>query len=282
MRSDLRTGVLLFLPVFFAAGGLTMAVGAAWSRDLRAPSVVLLGSGDRLSALVTDGDARLLIAWGDDATAFANALERARHPTTRRIDVLLVAGRGDDLIAPAALRDDDRVRFRTSLGPLTGSAEAVAIAGDGLSALPTPRLIRLGGEVSVLVETVVAEPEGDGAEGDAAWRAVVRRGATTVVIMSDGDAVGAFAPLGPVAALVVAGGGPLTAWKEVDAPLLVAGGEDAVLSGKELRQGAARLFVDKRWAIRVHRGEAVPLRFVAAGLEAPGEPAQVVGATPPP
>lgn len=274
--------LLLALAVFLVAGGVTLAVGIAWARELRSPRVVLLGSGSRLSALITDGDARLLIATGDDATAFANALERARHPTTRRIDVLLVAGHGEELVAPAVLRDDDRVRFLASLGPLAGSAEAVALAGEGVAALPSPRRIRLGDEVSVLVETVAAGPEGDDGEVPVAWRATVRRGATTVVILSAGEAAGAFDPVSPVSALVVAGTDPLAAWATVDAPLLVATGNDRVLSGRDLRQGAARLFDEERSAIRVHPGEALPLRFVAEGLAAPGEPAQTVGATPPP
>lgn len=273
--------LLLALAVFLVAGGVTIGVGLAWARELRSPRVVLLGSGNRLSALITDGDARLLIATGDDATAFANALERARHPTTRRIDVLLVAGQGEELVAPASLRDDGRVRLLASIGPLTGSAEAVALAGEGVAALPSPRRIRLGDEVSVLIENVAAEATDDGRRA-VTWRATVRRGATTVVILSDGEATTAFAPVSSVSALVVAGTDPLAAWAAVDAPLLVATGDDRVLSGKELRQGAARLFDDERSAIRVHPGEALPLRFVAAGLEAPGEPAQTVGATPTP
>lgn len=277
-----RGGLLVGLAVFLVGGGTTIAVGLAWAREVRSPRVVLLGSGSRLSVLVTDGDARLLIATGDDPVAFANALARARHPTTRRIDVLLVAGEGPFLVAPASLRDDPRVRLRASLGPLTGSAEAVALAGEGVAPLPSPRRIRLGDEVSVRVESAAVEPEGEVDGGAGAWRATVRRGATTVAILSDGRAAAAFDPLGPVSALVVAGTEPLAAWAAVDAPLLVVAGSDAVLSGKELRQGAARLFDDARTAIRVHPGEALPLRFVGAGLEAPAEPAQTVGATPPP
>jgi hypothetical protein len=269
-----RAYALLGLAVFGAVAILVGAFGATWAAEMRQPRVVLLGAGDRVSVLVTGGDARLLIATGNDRTAFGNALGRVRRPTTPRIDVLLVAGSGEDLVVPAAVRDDRRVRYAASLGPLPSSAGGVAAAGAGLPVLPSPREIRLGDGVRVTVETATDE------EGATHWRAVVRRGATAVAIFSDGDAAAAFPPLPPVAALVVAGRNPLAAWAAMPAPVLAVAGVDRVVSGKKLREEGPRLLDGSGWAVRVHPGEAVPLRFVADGLEVPRDPAQPIAATP--
>lgn len=244
---------------------------------MRAPRVILLGSGQRVSVLVTAGDARLLIATGDDVSEFRNALDAARHPTTRRIDVLLVAGRGTDLVVPAAIRHDRRIRFAASLGPLPTTDEAVVAAGDGLPVLPTPREIRLGDGVTVTLETAAVEDDGEAAT---VWRAIVRRGATAVAIVSDGDAADRLPTVGPLAALVVAGTDPLVAWSAMPAPVLAVAGDDRVISGKELRQVGADQVDQSGWAVRVHPGEAVPLRFASGGLEIPRDVAQPIPATP--
>ena len=271
---------LLVAAAVFAISGATMAlVGVSWARDLRAPRVVLLGSGNRVSALVTAGEARLLIATGNDRTAFANALERARHPTARRIDVLLIAGQsGDDLVAPTAIWPDPRVRYAASLGPNPRSPEADALASDGLPVLPSPREIRLGDELRVTVD--VAETAVGTDDPEPLWRVIVRRGVTTVVILSDGKAATAFPPVSPVAALVIAGPDPIAGWEAIPAPVLAVPGDDRVVTGKQLRQEAGPIFDGERWAIRVHPGETVPLSFVGSGLEVPREPAQTIPATP--
>ncbi len=279
-KTTRRSVLIVAAVVFLLTTGGMIAIGMAWAGDLRQPQVVLVGSGHRLSVLVTAGEARLLIATGDDATAFGNGLEQVRHPTTRRLDVLLVAGRGSDLIAPAAIRDDRHVRYAASIGPLASSAAADALGGDILPVLPTPRRIQLDEDVSVVVERVERAAVESGEQSELAWRATVRHGSTTVVIVSEGTAAALFPSVGPVAALVVAGPHVMEAWASVPAPVLVAPGEDTILSGQTLREGAARLFTESHWAIRVHPGEAFALRFVAGGLEVPREPAQAVPGTP--
>lgn len=274
-----RRAIPLVGGVFLTAALLMGLVGAGWAAAMRAPRVVLLGSGARMSTLITAGDARLLIATGDDASAFQNALAAARHPTTPRIDVLLVTGRGDDLVVPAAIRHDRDVRFAASLGPLSNAAGAIATAGDGLPVLPSPREIRLGAGVTVTIATVPGDEEQQGATH---WRALVRHGATTVAIVSDGEAAAALPPAEPIAALVVVGGDPIDAWRAIPAPVLATVGADRVASGKELRQEGAEVMRGRGpgWAIRVHPGEAVPLRFVTGGLEVPRDAAQPIPASP--
>jgi hypothetical protein len=64
----------------------------AWNRPYNNnDAVLLLGSGKGLSALVTTGGTRVLIAAGNDPIAFANALAEARPLTAPRIDLLIIA-----------------------------------------------------------------------------------------------------------------------------------------------------------------------------------------------
>jgi hypothetical protein len=77
------TAVLVFL---IAAAG-SVAAFTFWLQELTAPQVALLGSGNRLSLLVTDGPARLLLATGDNPIEYENALTHVRPIFARRIDV---------------------------------------------------------------------------------------------------------------------------------------------------------------------------------------------------
>ena len=83
-----------------------------------APQVALLGSGNRLSLLVTDGPARLLLATGDNPIEYENALTHVRPIFARRVDVLLVAGSGSELRVPLAAYGDAHVRSATALAAL--------------------------------------------------------------------------------------------------------------------------------------------------------------------
>jgi hypothetical protein len=85
---------LLVAAIGFAA---TVVIGAADSRSYARPMVTVIGAGNGLSILVTDGPARLLIASGDDPAAFGNALAKTRPLGRDRIDVLLLAGTTGDV-----------------------------------------------------------------------------------------------------------------------------------------------------------------------------------------
>lgn len=265
----LRTELLLGAAVFLLSGLLLATLGVLWQRDMQAPRVVVLGAGDQLSALVTAGEARLLLASGNDPVAFANALEASRFPTTRRLDLVLVAGSGDALLAPGSIRNDGHVRFWATVAELSPSEPARAVIGAGLPILPTPRRIWLNGEVSVEIESALRETK-DGPVP--VWRAVVRLGETSVVILSDGAAAGLFSPVGPVNALVIAGRDPRSAWEAVSSRAVVFA--DGAIAGRQLRQAAAAAPTSPEWAIRVHPGEAIRLDFVAGGLALPGDAAQ--------
>ena len=148
-REVVTTAVLVFL---VAAAG-SVAAFTFWLRDLTAPQVAILGSGNRLSLLVTDGPARLLLATGDSPIDYENALTHVRPIFARRVDVLLVAGSGSTLLVPLAARGDSHVRSATALAPLPRSAEADAIGA--IASFSSPQRIRLGPSIQVTVETAL-------------------------------------------------------------------------------------------------------------------------------
>lgn len=275
---------VLALACFAAAGVLMAGLGAVWAREAAYPRVVLLGSGGRVSALVAAGDARALIATGSDPAAFAAALEQARQPVQRRIDLLLVAGRGDDLLVPAAVAADPGVRMSASLGPITSPPDAPALAS--LPAVTEPRLVTLPDGITVLLETAPdpSARDGGGTTEPRAWQATVTRGATRVVVLSDGDAAGLFPPTAAPALVVVAGSDPLATMAPGSGRAVPAlAFADGELSPREMRAPGA---LHVAWAVRVFDGEAIVLAFVDGGLAIPPDAAVALadgaGATPAP
>ena len=255
---------MVFFAVFLVSIVLSWGIGAAWAKEARQPGISVLGSGKALSVLITSGQARLLLATGDDPVAFTNALAQARRPTTPRIDILLVAGRGRSLLVPIAARDMIRPRFVASLGPIPPSPERDALQAPTVPILPSPRRIDLGGEVQVDVETQHA----DGADADtAAWRIVVRHRATIVTILSSSTDAAAFPDIGPVAAVVIAGGTSVVGSEGIPAHALVV--PAAAASGKDVRRDLGRLIREQVWLLRPFPGEAAHLDFVSGGLRLP-------------
>lgn len=261
--------IVLAFVVAFAGCGATFAF---WLADLYPPQLAILGSGDRLSLVVTEGPARLVIASGDDAIGYENALTRVRPIFARRVDVLLVAGSSATLLAPLAARNDPHTRTAAALGPLPPSPER-----DALGALPTlegERRIRLGPSVTVTVET--RYPFGaDAAIDSPAWRAIVDRGETRIVVLSDGRAASLFPPRSPASVLVVSGDNPISGWSGAPAPALIANAD--AIDGPDLRSAFVGARQPPAWGFVVFPGEALRLRFTEDGIEIPSASAHVIG-----
>jgi hypothetical protein len=255
---------LSFLLAVIAFGSIALL----WAREAAEPSVSLIGSGDRLSVLVTAGPSRLLIATGDDAAAFANGLEKVRRPTNRRIDLLFVAGSGADLTVPAAAAADPNIRLQLAIAPFPRSAEQPSL--QAIQVVSTPRRVTLSGGVSVTVESALLSGPSESPERWA-WRAVIAHGQSRVIVLSAGDDADLFGPADSANALVVAGGKPLEAWREHPAQLLVFA--DAAIAPRDLRASVATDEDGPDWAVRVFPGEAVTLRFTTGGvvLDGPAE-----------
>jgi hypothetical protein len=270
-REIVTTAALVFL---VACVG-TVAAFTFWLQELAAPQVVLLGSGNRLSLLVTDGPARLLLATGDSPIDYENALTSVRPIFARRVDVLLVAGSGSTLLVPLAAHRDSHRRNATALAPLPRSAEADAIGA--ISSFSSPQHIRLGSSIEVTVETAL--PFGADADADfPAWRATVQHGETRVVVLSDGPAASLFPPPSAPSVLAVSGTDPAAAWDLSPAVAFVANSE--MIGGPELRAAFTASRRPPQWGYRVFPGEALRLRFVPGGVELPSEPAHDLSGTP--
>ena len=270
-REVVTTAVLVFL---IAAAG-SVAAFTFWLQELTAPQVALLGSGNRLSLLVTDGPARLLLATGDNPIEYENALTHVRPIFARRIDVLLVAGSGSTLRVPLAAHGDSHVRSATALAPLPRSAEADAIGA--IASFSSPQRIRLGPSIAVTVETALPVTA-DAEEEFPAWRATVEHGETRVVVLSDGPAAALFPPVSAPSVLAVSGADPAAAWDLSPAVAFVANAE--MIDGPEMRAAFGESRRPPQWGYRVSPGEALRLRFVAGGVELPSAPAHDLAGTP--
>jgi hypothetical protein len=270
-REIITTALLVFLVT--CAG--SVAAFTFWLQELTAPQVVLLGSGNRLSLLVTDGPARLLLATGDNPIEYENALTDVRPIFARRIDVLLVAGSGSMLWVPLAAHGDSHVRNTTALAPLPRSAETEAMGA--IPSFSSPQRIRLGPSVQVTVETAL--PFAADADADfPAWRATVEHGETRVVVLSDGPAASLFPPPSAVSVLAVSGADPAAAWDLSPAIAFVANSE--MIGGPEMRAAFTASRRPPQWGYRVSPGEALRLRFVSGGVELPSQPAHDLSGAP--
>jgi hypothetical protein len=249
--------------VFLASYSLVLALGVVWARDEAAPRVTVLGSGRGLSLLISAGPARLLIANGDDAAAFGNALARARHPGRHRIDVLLLARSHTTRAVVAKANRDLAARHTEVIGEEELLGE-LGLTVDHL--LDGVRRFQLPDGVSVTVEVVdVVSPS----RGQATnwWRAVVERGNTRLVVLSDGRGAGAFADPGPVSALVLAGDHPVEAITAVRPGALIVNA--MTVSGRDVRRELAPAVEERLWTLRVHPGDVERLDFTPQGLRLP-------------
>lgn len=254
--------ILVATVTYFAVTTVGLGLGAYWSHDDRVPSVTVLGSGSRLSLLVVDGSARLLIAGGDDASAFGNALADAVHPTSRRIDVVLIDGDNRSQAVAARVRRDfvDAAVFVID-GDLSSRLADLDLRPENV--LSNATHIALSPETGV---TIYPRSGGDG------WRAEIRRGSTLVIAVSEPQAI---LP-GQRSAVMV-----FTNRSEAGPPMgtqsravILSTGATSVA---ELREEAA-LADSPDYAVFVGAGEAARMRFTDQGIELPPRAVALVAA----
>ena len=245
-----RLAAAVYLAIVLAGG----AVVARAHRHDDAITVSVLGAGSRLSVLVTAGEARLLIAGGDDASAFANALAGARPLFSNRVDLLVLVGDRGDL--PAISRAVNDIPYRRVFvvdGPLRNHLADLGLGPDRL--VRRPLTIRLPRSV-----VVTLEPGAAGADAAPAWTATIEHAGTRVAVVGGNGRVPDRA-----AAVVFGGRHDPDNLAGVRAPVLVV----PAAAGKELGTDPATSANPPDWIIRVAAGDAVPLRFVDGGLRLP-------------
>jgi hypothetical protein len=213
---------------------ISWAWSAGSARSANEPAIVLLGSGNGLSVLVTTGDARVLVAGGTSAGDFANALADARPRTTPRIDVLValpgsrnVVDRARELARPTLeLRLPDQRSGRQESGTLT-SRRAIDLPGI----------------------TIDIDP-GSGSGED--WSITIRAGASTTLVV---PAWTVAASRAPVALVVITGRDTGAAATTARTPAIAA----------SVRALDSPVVKDGLLAGRVAPGDAVRLRMSSDG-----------------
>jgi hypothetical protein len=222
------------------------------------PSIRVLGSGSRLSMLITSDSARVLIASGDDATAFGNALGRAKHLTSRRIDIVVIAGDASDIPVARHVRKHLHARQVFVMdGPLTAHLSDLGLGGDDVIAKSTR--IRLPGGIDVTI-TPVSPDTGT-------WSAVIQHGATTVVV---GNAPSGSPDQSQKPAAVV-----FTDSADLDSPE-IRSSSVIVLSSRAATPAKLRDVFDSNettlYALRVQPATTARLTFVDSGLRLDSTP----------
>jgi hypothetical protein len=262
---------IVFLLTFTAVGGLAVT----WFRSSAEPRIILLGSGEAVSVLVTAGSSRLLIATGDNTTDFGNALDAALPPTIRRLDVLLVSGGQGSSVASHVLRTRD-ARYRAFIGP--PGPGALDLAADlGVDTLTTSRRFQLARGVSVTIDVDSPATEDD----RISWRATVNHGVTMVIILSDGADISVLQRSGFISALVVVRGRPESALANFDVHALMV--NEDITRRANWREELARGTSPGLLVLPIANGETETLRFVDRGLQIPrdAQPLPTVGPSAP-
>lgn len=190
---------LVVVAAVFAGGQVVIARAGT-------PRVVLLGSGSHLSTLIVAGEARVLIATGDDGEAFLNAFSRALPLSSRRVDLLILAGDKRDLpVASLALSAIKSRHVMVLDGGLAAHLADLGLDGDALlnhgARLSLPNGIVATIEMTRDHEADSAFPSG--------WQVVIERATTRIRVASDATSLSGFHDRRPASLLALVGVPPL-------------------------------------------------------------------------
>jgi hypothetical protein len=249
------------LSLCLATLSLVLGAGSFLHERIERTRVVVIGSGNALSVLVTDGEARLLLAAGDDPTAFANGWRRwAGLVRVSRIDVLLVARTGDDQAVAVDALNDLSPRWKAAVAPL----DPAASGGHAVPPLDGPLRFRLGKQLLVTVEVDSASTILE----QTAWRMLIERERTVIGVVPDATSAAHFPWNRAVSALIVLRSGVPDATAAVAPRALVVPAE---VRGRTLRTEVAPLLPAGIWTVRVAPGEIATLAFPEGGLQLPAD-----------
>lgn len=255
LRDHLHVAAFM-LATYFIALSIFLSIAVEWSRAEEIPAIRVLGSGSELSILISSGQSRMLIATGNDATAFDNAFTKARHISSRRLDLLIIAGDNGDLpVANKAVRDLDPRETLLIDGPLRAHSTDLAIEPDNI--VTAPITITLNGELTVTISPESTE--------SGTWSAVISYGATTVVAGPDPDTL-PFRRTGASTAILTGVAKPKE-FGSVPFKLLVSSFE--AMDSTAL-QALASTAQSSFYAFRIGEEATLTLKFSSRGLLIPG------------
>lgn len=241
-----------------------LGVGNLLHERLEKTRVVVIGSGNAVSVLVTGGEARLLLAAGDDPTAFSNGWRRWTGPLpVSRVDVLLVARIGDDQAVALDALEELSPRWIAAVAPLDPGTSG----GQTAPPLVGPVRFRLGAHLTVTAEAATANA-GGAEPTQRVWRLLIERNQTVVAVVPDGASAAHFAWDRTVSALIVLRSAVPEATAAIAPRALVV---PAAVRGGTLRTEVAPLLTQGIWTLRIAPGEIAALDFPAGGLKLPSD-----------
>jgi hypothetical protein len=244
--------ILLFAVACLVSLTASTALGADWIRVDSVPSIRILGSGNRLSLLVTARNARLLIASGNDGSAFGNALGHALKPTSRRLDVLILAGGDNDLpVAGRARRDLGASSVWVLAGPLARHLSELHLDPSRVIAASTR--FQLGVNYWVTI-TPASDAAGD-------WSAVIQNGHSIVYAGTTSSLAAESAPR--AAAVIVTSGKLPAAGTMPNASVVSLAASSGSFSDLQNLADAMQTAV---YAIRVSPGQSATIDFSRNGI----------------
>lgn len=234
-------------------------------RSVNRPAIHVIGSGDRLSVLVVSGSTRVLLAGGDDGSAFMNGLADTLGLSGHGIDAAVISGADSDMaVANRVVRDIAPDRMLMVEGPLA----------DRRSELTKREIVMIARPISIelpdATRIVVTPSPSAGELASGEWTATIMHRNSTVLVASRLDRGIEWSA--NLEALIVCGDAKADALVAVPAAAFVL--RSTALDRDELESAIGDAEND-RWLVRVGETSAARIGLVESGLELPGSAFQL-------
>lgn len=245
------------LAIAIVAAIATTTLAGQWRADATRTEIIVFGSGDSLSVLVRAGASRFLIASGDNIDDFDRAYGGILRPTISRLDILIVAGAGPQLVVPERLAHRGIARTVLALRPIGLGQSNGTLARAAPRVIQNPTAITLNDGVTVSLDPypIAALPD--------AWTVSIVHGTSHVVIAPALEAIPVGIP--PPSTVIVTGGLDGDSLQASQASAVIARGQDArdvLRLTKEIEPSSIAMRV---WV--VHDSEFLRIRLNPGALE---------------
>ncbi|MGI8644685.1 MAG: hypothetical protein ACR2LS_11305 [Thermomicrobiales bacterium] len=227
------------------------ALASQWRTAVSQPEIVVLGSGNSLSVLVRSGQSRLLIAAGDDIDSFNRAYGSVLRPTISRLDVLVVAGSGRQVVVPERLVMGQVGRSVLSMRPIGAGQSNGALHQSDVTVLRHSTEVQLTADLTVTINPYLDEVSAD------LWSVTMRNKDSRVVVVPSLEAIPADSL--PASAVVVTGQANTEGLITANARAIIARGSDAGDLLPLTTNVTTTSFAAQLWM--VHPGEHLRIRL---------------------